>query len=82
MERIEAEHDAVLDQLAPCRHDREIVSLDVEVGDDHTLGDPAADSESTRSTEVALDQLLEITDLEEDDPHQDQEPDDHRAVGG
>ena len=79
---IEAEDDPVADQRAGGRNHREVDPVGVERGEGGTLGDAAALNEAPGPAEVALAQLLEIAHLEQDDPHQHQQADDHRAVGG
>jgi hypothetical protein len=77
---IEAEHGPTPDQLAIGGHDAEVRSRRVERRDLGLLRGPAADHEAPGPLVVSFHQLLEVACLEEDDPDQDQDADDHRPV--
>ena len=64
----------------PRRHDAEVGSGRVEGWQVGCLRWPAPDHQSPGSPVVPLHELLDVSDLEQDDPDQDQNADDHRTV--
>src|SRR5690606_6602247 len=75
----ECEHRAAPDQDAPGGLHTEVCPGRIQRRQLGLLGDPTAEDDTPRPAEIPLDQHLQISSLQEDDPDQDQYADEHLA---